>query len=73
MIKGTSKEQRISSDTCDRPGDILYPNCLAGCPAYFDITVRNSFQPKCVSSSATVAGATGLAGEIEKDTKYDNF
>ena len=69
--KGTLKEQRFSSDTSDRPGDVFHPNFLTGRPAYFDITVRNSFQPKFVSSSATAAGAAGLAGEMEKDAKYD--
>ena len=44
---------------------------MNGLPAYFDITVRNSFQPKFVSSSATAAGAAGLAGEMEEDAKYD--
>ena len=60
--KGSSKEQRFSSCTCDRPVDIFHSR-----PAYCDIPVRNSFEPKFVSSVATVAVAAGLAVEIDKD------
>ena len=62
------KGAEILVDACDHPGDVFHLNFLTGHPAYFDITVHNSFQPKFVSSSATVAGAVSLAREIEKGT-----
>ena len=42
---------------------------LLGRPAYFDITIRNSFQPSYVVHSAHCAGAAAVAGEIEKDDR----
>ena len=51
---GTPHEQR-SSENYSRPGDVYHPNFLFGCPAYFDVTVCNSFQQRFVSHSASNA------------------
>ena len=40
----TSKEQRCDSSN-SRPGDILHPDFILGKPAFFDVSVRNSFIP----------------------------
>ena len=62
------KEQRTGGqDSSHRPGDIYHPDFINGKPAFFDITVRNSLQPRYVVSSATSAGTAALAGEAEKD------
>ena len=54
--KGTRREQRSSSENYSRPGDVYHPNVLFGRPAYFDVTVCNSFQQRFVSHSASNAG-----------------
>ena len=70
--KGTLREQKSSSENDSRPGDIYHPNFLYGRPAYFDVTVCNSFQPKFLAHSAYSAGFAALDGEIAKDCKYDS-
>ena len=54
-----------------RPGDVYHPNFLFGRPAYFDVTMCNSFQQRFVSHSASNAGFAALEGEISKCMKYD--
>ena len=41
-------------------------------PAYFDITIRNSFQPSYVVQSAQYVGDAAAAGEIENDERHLN-
>ena len=65
----TSKEQRCDSSN-SRPGDILHPDFILGKPAFFDISVRNSFIPPFIAASASQAGSAGIAGELEKDSHY---
>ena len=66
------KEQRTGrQDSSHRPGDIYHPDFINGKPAFFDITVRNSLQPRYVVSSATSAGTAALAGEAEKDERHE--
>ena len=66
------KEQRTGGqDSSHRPGDIYHPDFINGKPAFFDITVRNSLQPRYVVSSATSAGTAALAGEAEKDERHE--
>ena len=68
--KGTRCEQG-SSENYSRPGDVYHPNILFGPPAYFDVTVCNSFQQRFVSLSASKAGFATLEVEISKCLKYD--
>ena len=66
------KEQRTGGqDSSHRPGDIYHPDFINGNPAFFEITVRNSLQPRYVVSSATSAGTAALAGEAEKDERHE--
>ena len=65
----TSKEQRCDSSN-SRPGDILHPDFILGKPAFFDVSVRNSFIPPFIAASASQAGSAGIAGELEKDSHY---
>ena len=65
----TTREQRCD-DSLSRPGDIVHPDFLLGKAAFFDVSVRNSFQPNFLTRSAFKAGAAGEAGEIEKDAHY---
>ena len=43
--KGLEIEQRCSAENFKRPGDLYHPDFLEGCPAFFDVSVRNSLQP----------------------------
>ena len=63
-----SQRQHCGGYDNSRPGDVYHPDFLLGRPAYFDITIRNSFQPSYVVHSAHCAGAA--AGEIEKDDRH---
>ena len=69
--KGTRRKQRSSSENYSRPDDVYHPNFLFGRPAYFDVTVCNSFQQRFVLHSASNAGFAALEGEISKCMKYD--
>ena len=53
------------------PGDVFHPNSFNSRPAYFDVTVRNSFQPKSIQHSAITGGAAARAGEEEKDLRHE--
>ena len=52
---------------------IYHPDFTNGKPAFFDITVRNSLQPRYIVAAATSAGAAALAGEMEKDAYHDDI
>ena len=67
---GTREEQHCGGYDNSRLGDVYHPDFLLGRPAYFDITIRNSFQPSYVIHSAHYAGAATAAGEIEKDDRH---
>ena len=68
---GARKEQRCGPDTNNRPGDVFHPNFHNGRPAFFDVSVRNSFQPKFIQQSAITGGAAARAGEEEKDLRHE--
>ena len=55
-----------------RPGDIYHPDFLHGKPAYFDVSVRNSFHLAYTVKSAVQPGSAAEAGEIEKDSRHDS-
>ena len=61
----TSKEQRCDSSN-SRPGDILHPDFILGKPAFFDVSVRNSFIPPFIAASAFKPAQLGLPGNWEK-------
>ncbi|XP_062506000.1 uncharacterized protein LOC134182590 [Corticium candelabrum] len=69
---GVRREQRCSSQSMDRPGDVFHPDFSNGKAAYFDISVRNSFSPSHVINAAVKAGAAAQAGEMEKDERHDS-
>ena len=54
-----------------RPGDLFHPNFSLGKPGYFDISVRSSLQSQFLSKALEYPGATGDAGEIDKDGKHE--
>ncbi len=64
------REQRCSSHSMTRPGDVLHPDFSLGKPAYFDISVRNSFIPSHLINAAIKAGAAAEAVEVEKDERH---
>lgn len=64
------REQRISGDSHDRPGDIYHPDFANGRPTYFDISIANSLQPSKISHTATTAGIVGTQAECMKDRKH---
>ena len=67
---GTRREQHCGGYDNSHPGDVYHPDFLLGRPAYFDITIKNSFQPSYVVHSAHCAGAAAAAGEIGKDDRH---
>ena len=53
-------------------GDVYHPDFSQGKPAYFDMSVRNSFGPSHIINAASEAGAVAEAGESEKDLRHDD-
>ena len=68
---GTRREQRCLTQSFDRPGDIYHPDFTQGRPAYFDVSIRNSFNPSQIIIAANEAGAAAKFGESEKDDRHD--
>ena len=68
---GTRREQGCSTLSFDRPGDVYHPDFSQGKPAYFDVSVRNSFGPSHIINAASKAGVAAEAGECEKDLRHD--
>ena len=64
-------KKRCGPDTNNRPGHVFHPNFFNGRPVYFDVTVRNSFQPKFIQHSSITSGAATQAGEEEKDLRQE--
>ena len=64
------REQRCSSHSMTRPGDVFHPDFSLGKAAYFDISVRNSFTPSHLINAAIKAGAAAEAGEVDKDERH---
>ena len=64
------REQRCSSHSMTRPGDVFHPDFSLGKAAYFDISVRNSFPPSHLINATTKAGAAAEAGEVGKDERH---
>ena len=64
------REQRITGDCHDRPGDIYHPDFSNGKPSFFDISVRSSLQASSISQSSITAGVAGARGEMQKDEKH---
>ena len=67
------REQRCSSDSGKKPGNILHPNFQHGLPAYFNVTARNSLQPSYLVQAACYAGAAAEAGEDEKVLQHQTM
>ena len=63
---GTRREQGCSTLSFDRPGDVYHPDFSHGKPAYFDMSVRNSFGPSHIINAASKAVAAAEAGKSEK-------
>ena len=70
--KAARREQTCSGSSRARPGDIFHPDFADGRPAFFEVTVRNTVQAKYVCEAAEMAGATAMAGEMEKDYKHED-
>ena len=68
---GTPREQGCSTLSFDRLGDVYHPDFSQGKPAYFDVSVRNSFSPSHIINAASKAGVAAEAGECEKDLRHD--
>ena len=69
---GVRRERRCSSESMSRPGDIYQPDFSLGKPAYFNVSVRNSFTPTHLINADIRPGAAAEAGESEKDERYDD-
>ena len=64
--------QRCSTQSFDRSRDIHHPDFPQGRPAYFDVSIRNSFNPFQIINAANEAGAAAKFGESEKDNRHDD-
>jgi len=69
---GVLKEQRVFCESHLRQGDIHHPDFQCGCPAYFDLSVRNTTQPSYISSASSCAGVAAAAGELAKDQRHQD-
>lgn len=49
-----------------------HPDFTNGCPAYFDVSIRNTLQSSISNQAAmhTTAGVAAADGEANKDNKY---
>ncbi|XP_062501983.1 uncharacterized protein LOC134179104 [Corticium candelabrum] len=63
-------EQRCNGYSNSRPGDIYHLDFELGCPTYFDITVRNCFQPHLVVRASNWPDLAAEAGEEAKDNLH---
>ena len=52
---------------------MFYPEYQHGHPECFDISVRSTTQPSCISSSASSSAAAAAAGEVAKNEKHLHF
>ena len=68
---GTRREQGCSTLSFDRLGDVYHSDFPQGKPAYFDVSVRNSFGPSHIINAASKAGVAAEAGECEKALRHD--
>ena len=68
---GVFREQGISS-VQSHPGDIHHPDFRLGRPAYFDLSVSTT-QSALISCASSQAGVAAAAGEVAKDTKYQDM
>ena len=50
---------------------IIQTSLINGKPAFLDITVHNSLQPRCVCDAALEDGAAENAGGMEKDERHE--
>ena len=64
------REQRITGDRQDRPGDIYHPDFSNGKPLFFDISVQSSLQASFISQCSITTGVAGARGEMQKDEKH---
>ena len=69
--RGVIREQWCGASNNKQPGDLFHPNFSLGKPGYFDISVRSSLQSQFLSKASEYPGATGDAGEIDKDEKHE--
>ena len=53
------REQRITGDSHDRPGDIYHPDFSNGKPSFFDISVQSFLEASFISQSSITAGVAG--------------
>ncbi len=63
----TRREEGCSTLSFDRPGDVYKPDFSQGKPAYFDVSVKNSFGPSHIINAASKAGVAAEAGKCEND------
>ena len=57
-----------SGDNQSQPGDLYHFDFCQGCPAFFDVSVRNTLSPSFISQASFSAGA---AGEALKDKQHE--
>ena len=65
------REQRISGESQNCPGDILHPSFIDGGATFFDISVTNTLQPGNLNRALSNAGVAALETEMWKDAKYE--
>ena len=62
----TRRAQGCSTLSFDRPGDVYHPDFSQGKPAYFDVSVRNLFDPSHIINAAGRAGVAAKLGNVRK-------
>ena len=64
------REQRVSTESATRPGDVFHPDFCNGRPTYFDVSVRSALHSGVLTHSAITPGFAALKGEMEKDARH---
>ncbi len=68
----TRREQRISGESQERPGDVAHPSFVDGRPTFFDISVTTTLRPGNLNRALVTAGVAAVETEMKKDAKYEN-
>ena len=68
--RAVRREQRVSGQSKDRPGDIFHPDFSDGIPTFFDVSVCSPLNPGIINSTSALAGGAGLQAEMSKDNKH---
>ena len=68
--RNPKREQGVSGDSQDQPGDICHPDFSDGRSTFFDISIRDTLHPEHTNEASVSAGVAAPEGERRKDGKH---